>query len=293
MSSLVDQIDHLFAKHRWIGQSRKAWRDEHPGFGRMAPGTFSWESEKRYKHAAIQGVTWINEQEHIREIAQITPAMIAAYIAARRAAGLSPNTVATDLTALRRLGQYAVLEGWIAATFVPADLRVPREHAPRYSYAPASAAAIIDQVAGRNPLAGLVLTWQDRLGLRIDEAVMLRRDKIDADRLTVEVKGKGGKTRVVPIPERAMLDQLPGPGRTFPLLRGRRDNWIRLIEGLVAEACQALGLDPLGTHGFRAAYAQRTLDELIAQGQSDRAARKVLAQRLGHNRISVTNDYAP
>ena len=293
MSSLVDQVDHLFAQHRWIGQSRKAWRDDHPGFGRMAPGTFSWASEKRYKHAAIQGVTWINEHDHIREIAQITPDMIEAYIAARRAAGLSPNTVATDLTALRRLGQYAVMEGWLAASFVPADLRVPREHNPRYSYAPTAAAAIIEQVAGRNPLAGLVLTWQNRIGLRIDEAVMLRRDKIDVDQLTVEVKGKGGKTRVVPIPDRAMLDQLPQPGRLNPLLRGRRDNWIRLIEGLVAEACQALAIDSLGTHGFRAAYAQRTFDDLLAQGKSDRAARKVLAKRLGHNRISVTNDYAP
>ena len=60
------------------------------------------------------------------------------------------------------------------------------------------------RVVERNPLAGLVLTWQDRLGLRIDEAVMVRRDKIDVDQLTVEVKGKGGKERIVPLGRSAL-----------------------------------------------------------------------------------------
>lgn len=292
MSSLIEQCDHLFVVNRGIGQSRHEWKAKHQGFANMAPVTFTWASEKRYKSAAIRGVKWLRERDHIQRIAQITPAMITAYIAARLAAGLSPRTVATDVTALRRLGLYAVKEKWIAVNFVPADLSVPHGADPRYSYAPAEERAIIAHVAALNPLAADVLRVMSDAGLRIKEAIMLRSDFIDFERGTITVSGKGGKERTIEVSDRALLNSLQGRGR-WPLLRGLANSWIRRVQALVRVACLAHQIPPKGTHGFRAAAAQRRYDQLIADGHSDRAARRDVSQKLGHTRINVTNHYAP
>jgi hypothetical protein len=45
--------------------------------------------------------------------------------------------------------------------------------------------------------------------------------------------------------------------------------------------------------GLRAGAAQRTLDDLMADGVGEREARRQISRLLGHNRSSVTNSYAP
>ncbi len=292
MSSNVQQVNHLFSQHRGTGQSRKAWRDEHRGFGRMAPLTFAWSSERRYKRVCCHFLKEAQERYGVHEVSAIEPYMISAYIERRRAAGISPRTLATEVTALRRLDLYARLEGWTKRSFMPVDLPVPHGSRPRYSYTPEHAEQIIAHVTQRDPAAAEVLRWQLACGLRIDEAIRLRTDQIDFEQATVEVKGKGGKVRVVDIPDRALLDRLDRTVR-FPLLKGNATSWTRQIEKRVANACMELDIKCLGTHGLRASTAQRTLDDLSADGAGERAARRQISRLLGHNRPSVTNSYAP
>jgi integrase len=175
---------------------------------------------------------------------------------------------------------------------VPPDLSVPHDSNPRYSYAPDHEQAIIAYIAERNVLAAEVLRMHGAAGLRIDEAIHARLDKIDFERGMIEVKGKGGKIRTVTVTDRSVLERLDRT-RRYPLLTGLVKNWIRTIEQLVHEACVELQIKPLGTHAFRAAAAQRGYDRLREQGYNDRTARKQVSQMLGHNRISVTNSYAP
>ena len=290
--SLVVQVSLLFRRHRGTGHSRQAWRETHRGFGKMAEKTFAWNSERRYKGACLHFVKWCREAYHIRQVRDITPLMVRAYIDSRRATGLSPRTLATDITSIRRLGMYAAMDQWVAHNFVPADLSVPHGSNPRYSYTPAHERAIIDYVAERNTLAAEVLRMQSAAGLRIDEAIHARLDKIDFECGTIEVKGKGGKIRTVTVTDRVVLKRLDRT-RRYPLLIGLARSWTRTIEQLVHEACVELNIKPLGTHAFRAAAAQRAYDRLREQGYNDRMARKQVSQMLGHNRISVTNSYAP
>jgi integrase len=292
MSSLVQQTEHLFGRHRGTGQSRKVWRDRNPGFGRMAPVTFAWNSERRYKQICCHFLKDAQQQYGLRAISGITPDMIAAYIEARRAQGISPRTLATEVTALRRLDLYAQLEGWTKRSFMPPELSVPHGSRPRYSYTPEHAEQIIKHVEQRDPAAAEVLRWQCVVGPRISEAICLRTDRINFEKGTAAIKGKGGKVRVVEIPDRALLDRLDRSVR-FPLLHGMVRSWTRHIEKLVAEACMELDIKCLGTHGFRASAAQSMLDDLIAQGVSEREARRQVSRMLGHNRTSVTNSYAP
>jgi hypothetical protein len=151
MSSLVQQIDFLFGQHRGTGQSRRAWRDHHPGFGRMAPVTFGWESERRHKRVCCQFAHEAQQRYHLRAIREIQPHMITAYLERRRAAGLSSSTLSTEATALRRLDPYARLEGWTKSSFIPADLTVPHGSRPRYSYTPEHAGACRADHRARGP----------------------------------------------------------------------------------------------------------------------------------------------
>jgi len=169
---------------------------------------------------------------------------------------------------------------------------VPHGSRPRYSYTPDHAGQIIKHVEQRDPAAAEVLRWQCIVGLRISEAIRLRTDQIDFDKGMVAIKGKGGKVRVVEIPDRALLDRLDRTVR-FPLLHGKATSWTRHIEKLVAEACAESDIKCLGTHGFRASAAQRALDDLVEQGVSEREARRQVSRLLGHSRTSVTNSYAP
>jgi len=149
---------------------------------------------------------------------------------------LSPRTVATDITALRRLGWYAEMDQWVPCNFVPKDLSMPHGSSPRYSYAPEHEVAIIQHVAQRNSLAADVLRMQQAAGLRLDEAIHLRLDRIDFERGAIEVKGKGGKVRCVMLADQTVLDLLDR-SRRYPLLNGLASNWKRYIEKLVFEAC--------------------------------------------------------
>ena len=291
MSSLIDQVAHLFEKNHRPGTSRHVWRKAHPGLGRLCPFTVSWASYHRYRQGAIHVVLWLRDRYHIRQIRAITPAMIVAYFDARRAAGIRPNTIATEITSARRLGLYAVMERWQRANFVPDDLTAGRTSDPRYAYPPEHAPAIVAYVAERDPLAADVLRVQAGAGLRIDEAVMLLLSAIDFERGAITVKGKSGQLRTVTIADRSVLDRLRRVNR--PLLKGKRRSWIRRVEALAREACTSLGIDPLGTHPLRAGDAQRTYDAAIERGDGDRAARLETAERLGHHRTDVTHSYVP
>ncbi len=290
--SMKYQTTEVFKGNHASGQSRAAWKSDNPGFGKMAEVTFSWSSFRRYLNVAIAFAEWAKKKYHIRQIKELTRPMVLAYIAERRTQGLSPRTIATEITGLRRFGLYLVLRGWHQVNMVPDDLSEPHGAKPRYSLTDEYEDQVIDEVALVDPKAAEVLRWQRAAALRIREAVTVRNDRIDFENARLETKGKGGKVRWVPINDRDLLARLDRSKR-FPLLEGKATSQIRHIEKLVADACEKLGIQSAGTHGFRAGAAQRLLDEQLDSGVDERTARKNVAHVLGHNRTDVTRSYAP
>jgi hypothetical protein len=61
----------------------------------------------------------------------------------------------------------------------------------------------------------------------------------------------------------------------------------------VFKVTQDLGISASGIHRFRSNYARARYDELLAEGKTEREARKQVARELGHRRTSVTNSYIP
>lgn len=57
---------------------------------------------------------------------------------------------------------------------------------------------------------------------------------------------------------------------------------------LVRQACRELGIQPLGTHGFRKTFSVEEYHRARSQGADDRQALLETSHKLGHNRIDVT-----
>lgn len=55
----------------------------------------------------------------------------------------------------------------------------------------------------RNPLHKALLALNGLLGLRIDEVIHVCLDHFDLNEMTLKVRGKGDKTRIVPVSSRA------------------------------------------------------------------------------------------
>ncbi len=156
-------------------------------------------------------------------------------------------------------------------------------------------AAKADDVWGLRDLAILETLYS--CGLRVSEVVGLNRGDLDTARGLVVVRGKGGKTRVVPIGRTALSRiqeyLLRLEENTFFLVRqdaplfvnkkgGRITRWD--IHRIVKAHAKALGLaSQVSTHTFRHTFATHLLE-----GGADLRS---VQEMLGHASLSTTQIY--
>ncbi len=238
-----------------------------------------------------------------RDLATATESDLQAYLAARLAAGCSPRTVARFLSAARGFYRRAVETGEIAADPtvhlahpllgrpLPGSLseaEVERLlNAPRSDDAEGEPAGFRD----RTMLETLYAT-----GLRVSELVSLTLAAANLRRGTVQVVGKGGKERLVPVGEVALhwirrylavarpriLKGRPSDA-LFPSNRARtmtRQTFWHAVKRYAAAAGIDRGVSP---HTLRHAFATH----LVNHGADLRAVQLML----GHADLSTTQIY--
>jgi integrase/recombinase XerC len=228
---------------------------------------------------------------------------VRAFLAARHRR-LAPSSLGRKLSALRGLFRFLVREGvcsadpsaGLLAPRVPAQLPRPlpvddcRVRLERPCDAPGARAELRDRA-----MAELLYG----AGLRVGELVALDVRDVDLHRGDVRVWGKGGKERVVPLPQaarealRAWLDARRRPGvlgePLFPSLRGRRGGVPRRLDArdvrrrLRSRALEAGLADRVHPHRLRHSYATHLLD----MGADLRAIQELL----GHASLSTTQRY--
>jgi integrase/recombinase XerD len=280
-----------------------------------------------YRRDLDRYVAWLGDAS-VADLPAVQARDIAAYLATLREGDeehppLAPASAARAISAVRGLHRFAVREG-LAPDDPSVDVvpptpakRLPKalavEDVLRLLAATGTAAAVAgassaesskEQRDGTATVDLLVLRDRALLeflygtGARISEAVGLDRDDVDLSDATVTLRGKGGRTRLVPIGSyaAAALDAylvrarpaLAAAGRgtaaTFLNARGgrlsRQSAWT-----ILRRSAEAAGLDAtrVSPHTLRHSYATHLLD-----GGADV---RVVQELLGHASVTTTQVY--
>jgi len=223
-----------------------------------------------------------------------------AFVRSESERGLSPASLAREVSALRTFGEWLDLEGTVdggAARRIPMP-RVPRR-LPGF-LGLSEMMMILDSYDTSTP-AGLrnraIVELLYGAGVRVSEASATKLDDLDLDRALLRVvRGKGGKDRIVPVAELS-LDVIaawiavrntftrrdPSAPWLFVSVRGRRldpRDIRRIVEKGVLSAARTAGATP---HTFRHSFATHLLD----RGADLRAVQEML----GHSSLSTTQVY--
>lgn len=257
---------------------------------------------KKYTRACVSFTEWCRDYYGIRDIRQVTPAMAEEYVQRQRDEEKAGGTIGRIKAAIRKLDQAMRVKGHRPRDAPP--LLEPgggwhSDRRPERAYAPEAAERIIENMTqhARDPQTPLVAKVQWATGARIDEAVRLRGEGIDAEGCRVTLKGKGGKVRTVEVDPKwqaflAEIEDRADGHRDGYAFQGR-SSLDRRTRDAVRCACERLGEDHYATHGFRKCYAQERYRALRGQGLDDEEARLGVSHDLGHNRLDVTYSYIP
>ncbi|KRA00492.1 recombinase XerC [Mesorhizobium sp. Root157] len=236
----------------------------------------------------------------IADIADLRPADLRGFLAARRNAGAGARTLGRGLAGIRSLLRFLERQGLVNAAGAAA-LRAPRQ--PKSLPKPLTAEDARRVVSAREQLAeepwiaarnAAVLTLLYGSGLRISEALALTGSDLVNQRETVlRVTGKGGKTRLVPVLPVALQAIAEYRrlcpfhlGAEGPLFRGARGGPLNpaILQREMGKLRSALNLPDTATpHALRHSFATH----LLGRGGDLRTIQELL----GHASLSTTQIY--
>ncbi len=279
-----------------IGESSHAAKraqDWRPGMA--VKGIYSYGTFNAVFDRAITLTNWLDvEYPGLKLFRNVKPEMTIEFLR-EKSMTCTTNTLQALVAALRKLQEGLHAMNWISEDIVPEGWSVEGVDRPRGAYSPNEAMAIIHWVTLRSPEYGQALRFILSSGARIDETFHLRADKIDIADKRVQLLGKGGKLRRIPVLHVDVLQELDLLRRFVYLKEEQGDRWKDGLERHVRQACDMLGIQRRGVHGFRATAAREFMAVKRALGYTEMEARKELAMWLGHNpgSIDVTYAYVP
>jgi len=285
----LDAIDRR-GESKHLAKREQDWKPGQPVYGVFSDGTQNTVFDR-----AMTLANWLQKNyPDIRLFRDVDEEIVIEFMAGKTA-DCQPNTVQALLSALRKLQEGLLALGWIHERIVPDEWAVDGHNIPRGSYTLEDAKHIIEKVSRRNPEYGQALRFILTSGARIDEVFHLRSDKVLVDEGKVELLGKGGKTRRVRVLQKDALFELDLSDRFVYLDTHKLRTWKGGLRAAVRNACDELGIQRRGVHGFRGTAACEFVRAREILGYDEAEARRELAQWLGHNphRTEVTYAYVP
>jgi integrase/recombinase XerC len=289
---IAKDVEQEFA--RWLAHLRSERR--------MSPKTL-----EAYARDARQFLVFLAEHlggpPTLKQLARLAPTDVRAFLAARRAAGVSSRSLMRGLAGIRSFACHLDREGkgCLGALSAVRAPKVVKSLPKPIAAASATRLTQADLRAGENrepwvlarDAAVLALLYGS--GLRISEALGIKRGAMPApgEGDAVTVTGKGNKQRMVPVlPQvlHAVADYLalcpyalPPDG---PLFVGQKGGPLspRIVQLAMARLRGALGLAETATpHALRHSFATH----LLSRGGDLRAIQELL----GHASLSTTQIY--
>jgi integrase/recombinase XerD len=249
--------------------------------------------------ADLQGFCTFAQARGATTFQQLSREDIMMYLAQRRRQGLAARTLARELVSLKTL--YRFLHRQEASTPDPtAQMQAPRQgHYLPNVLTPDEVEQLLQAPDSTTPLGkrdAALLEMLYATGLRASELVALTVGDVQTTAGTIKVRGKGGKERLVPVGEMAMvqLDDYLLDGRP-QLVKARPAVYLfvnRSAQGLTRQGlwkivkkymAQAAIQKPFSPHTLRHSFATHLLE-----GGADLRS---LQHMLGHVDISTTQIY--
>jgi integrase/recombinase XerC len=287
-----------FAAQQDLAEAIAHWLDWLDSERRVSPHTLA-----AYGSDLAQFLEFVTEHRGgVPDLASLTalaPADFRAWLASRAGKAIGRNSNARGLSTLRNFFRFLDRRGLAknAALIAVKSPKLPKPVPKALTVDEAQTA--LDGVAGmardvwiaKRDLAILTLLYG--AGLRIGEALGLRRGDAPLGAGTLSITGKGNKTRMVPIlpaVAEAIQDYLAACphalSKDAPLFVGARGGPLhpRLVQGQMAQLRAALGLPEHATpHALRHSFATH----LLAGGGDLRSIQELL----GHASLSTTQRY--
>lgn len=242
--------------------------------------------------------THLDSDADLKALGALSVSDFRAFLAARRAEGMAPRSMARSLSSLRGFFRHMEREG-LATNHALARLRTPKvPHSIPKPVSTAAALALVDDAAGvaAEPWVAArdtaIVTLLYACGLRVSELLGLNRGDAPLGP-TLTILGKGNKERLVPVlpAARHAVDEylahcphaLGKEGPLFVGVRGKRLN-PREVQKLVATLRARLDLPEKTTpHALRHSFATH----LLSAGGDLRSIQELL----GHASLSTTQVY--
>jgi site-specific recombinase XerD len=232
-------------------------------------------------------------------IGETTTEEIEAWLAAMRADGRAPATIARRLAAVRAYLRHLTLMG-TRSDNPAASIAGPRRArtVPR-TLSPAEAERLVETAGGTSPRAMRDRALVELLygaGLRVSEAIGLVKASVDLDQRIVRVVGKGSKERLVPLgrPAADAVRRYMALGRPHLDRRHRPDLFLNARGGALTRAGAFLilrrladraGLEPGRVHPHLLRHSFAT--HLLEGGADLRSVQEML----GHADVGTTERY--
>jgi integrase/recombinase XerC len=265
----------------------------------------SAKTVEAYRRDVSQFLAFLTEHlggaPSLKQLAKLTPADVRAFMAARRSDGVGNRSLMRVLAGTRSFARFLERngKGKVAALAAVRSPKLPKTLPKPLAITAAKRVTDTDMHEGgtsepwiiARDAAVLALLYGS--GLRVSEALGLKRKDYADSRDALTVKGKGNKSRMVPLlPQvaKAIADyvalcpfELP---REAPLFVGARGGPLspRIVQLTMARMRGALGLPDTATpHALRHSFATH----LLARGGDLRAIQELL----GHASLSTTQIY--
>jgi integrase/recombinase XerD len=242
---------------------------------------------------------WCSKRKQITRPRQVGLPLISEYLAERKRGGLSASSIKLIVVALKIFFRFATARGLV--TKDPTDsLVLPRiERYLPETLNELQVEQLLESVDAKAPLglrdrAMLELLYAS--GLRISELANARLENLDLEEGVVRVRGKGNKTRLVPVghkacaavaayldQERPRLVRRRSGSEVFLSTRGGRLTTVRIWQ-IVKAVARRSGLEAnVYPHLLRHSFATH----LLGNG----ADLRIIQEMLGHADISTTQVY--
>jgi integrase/recombinase XerC len=265
----------------------------------------SAKTVEAYRRDVSQFLAFLTEHlggaPSLKQLAKLTPADVRAFMAARRSDGVGNRSLMRVLAGTRSFARFLERngKGRVAALAAVRSPKLPKTLPKPLAITAAKRVTDTDMHEGETSEPWIiardaaVLALLYGSGLRVSEALGLKRKDYADSRDALTVKGKGNKSRMVPLlPQvaKAIADyvalcpfELP---REAPLFVGARGGPLspRIVQLTMARMRGALGLPDTATpHALRHSFATH----LLARGGDLRAIQELL----GHASLSTTQIY--